>query len=497
MPVVKNSGETTVRHRPKALTVFAAAFVAGAAAAVGVNRLLDVHIARSKPQIECEPIFVALRSLPQGAPVTVWDVALRDWPKAMLPGSALRAHDSFEGLLLRHPLREGQPLLAVQLMRAETSSGSRSGQSTTEAFVPPVPAAPSSAATAIPSAQADLWTPAESISRAERVPVPVQAPQPAAAVATDIAASSPATAQTVAESTVEPAAAPASDVTAVHTDLETTAVTSEPESAVERQTAEPAAAEPVAVDEPVATGNEQEVAAEDAGPQPEVVADVAVSPTPAASDIDPDTAAEAAPASDAAANDIDAPQPTDPATLPSVVTSKDEGQAAAQAPSREQPRRYLVVPERIALQADTSFSAPPAAKTVPPATVPPVTTATSSRTQQPEARQPAPRAASANRNGQPSAAPRQQAQPSRVQQPQQSRSQQVQPSRGQPAQSQQRPRPAATTSGSPQRGRERAFPNMAAGLDAISQQWQQLRSGEDDAAAPGRSAAAGTNDRRR
>jgi diaminopimelate epimerase len=65
----------------------------GAAAAVGVNRLLDVHIARSKPQIECEPIFVALRSLPQGAPVTVWDVGLRDWPKAMMPSTALRAND--------------------------------------------------------------------------------------------------------------------------------------------------------------------------------------------------------------------------------------------------------------------------------------------------------------------------------------------------------------------------------------------------------------------
>jgi len=65
-------------HRPRALTVFGAAFVAGAAAAFGVNRVLDVHLAQAKPQVESEPIFVALRSLPQGAPVTVWDVALRD-----------------------------------------------------------------------------------------------------------------------------------------------------------------------------------------------------------------------------------------------------------------------------------------------------------------------------------------------------------------------------------------------------------------------------------
>jgi len=110
-----------VRHRPRTATVFVAAFVAGAAAAVGLNRALDVHLAQSKPQVECEPIFVALRSLPQGTPVTVWDVALRDWPKAMLPATALRVTDSFEGCLLKYPVREGQPLLAAQLVKLEAA----------------------------------------------------------------------------------------------------------------------------------------------------------------------------------------------------------------------------------------------------------------------------------------------------------------------------------------------------------------------------------------
>ena len=112
-----------VRHRPRTTTVFVAAFVAGAAAAVGLNRALDVHLAQAKPQVECEPIFVALRSLPQGSPVTVWDVALRDWPKAMLPTTALRVTDSFEGCLLKYPLREGQPLLAAQLVRQLVAAG--------------------------------------------------------------------------------------------------------------------------------------------------------------------------------------------------------------------------------------------------------------------------------------------------------------------------------------------------------------------------------------
>ena len=108
----KNSGR---KHRPKASTVFAAAFLAGAAAAVGVNRAFDVHLAQSVPQVESEPIFVAIRSLPKGSPVTIYDVALREWPKAMLPSTALRANTVFDNMVLRHPLQEGQPILSLQL----------------------------------------------------------------------------------------------------------------------------------------------------------------------------------------------------------------------------------------------------------------------------------------------------------------------------------------------------------------------------------------------
>lgn len=147
-------------HKPKALTVFAAAFVAGAAAAVGLNRALDVHIAQSKPHVESESIFVALHSLPQGSPVTVWDVALRDWPKAMLPTTAMRATDSFDGVVLRHPIREGQPLLSVQLVKAQSLNGRQFAQDTaidsaTIVSEPPVLAARTILKSPRPSE--DLW----------------------------------------------------------------------------------------------------------------------------------------------------------------------------------------------------------------------------------------------------------------------------------------------------------------------------------------------------
>ena len=105
----------TTGNRPRPLTILAAAFLAGGAAAVGLNHYLDVYLSQRKPVVESEPIFIAMRSLPSGAPITVWDVALRNWPKAMLPTTAMRVEDSFEGMQLKMPLREGQPLLSVQL----------------------------------------------------------------------------------------------------------------------------------------------------------------------------------------------------------------------------------------------------------------------------------------------------------------------------------------------------------------------------------------------
>ena len=78
---------TARSHRPRALTVFGAALVAGAAAAFGVNTVLDAHLAAARPQVESDSILVAIRALPAGAPVTVWDVALKDWPKALVPAA--------------------------------------------------------------------------------------------------------------------------------------------------------------------------------------------------------------------------------------------------------------------------------------------------------------------------------------------------------------------------------------------------------------------------
>jgi hypothetical protein len=247
-------------QRPKATTVFAAAFLAGAAAAVGLNRTLDVHLAQRRPRVESEPIFVALRSLPQGAPLTVWDVALRDWPKAMLPAAALRPRDSFDGMVLKHPVREGQPILSVQLVKV---SPPQVDSQLAEATAAPATTPPSGAA---PAEQTDLWAPAE---------LPAPAIQPSADVP--------------------------------HT----------------------VAAEVVADTDAVVTG---EVPADDAPIDPVTIEDVVAEPVVVDTTTDTDIDVATAPA----ANDVD----------------------SSGAPTREMVMRYLVVPERIALEADRSFVPP-------------------------------------------------------------------------------------------------------------------------------------------
>ncbi len=389
---MSTNGRTTKQsgkgHRPRATTVFAAAFIAGAAAAFGVNRALDVHLAQSKPRVESEPIFVALRSLPQGAAVTVWDVALRDWPKAMMPAAAMRPQDSFDGAVLKHPIREGQPLLTFQLVKAPTETDSQMAGAVPAALPAPQPV------DAIP--QPDLWAPGEQpAAPATAAVAPVASP-----AATPIAAPVAAPIELAAETVIPP-------------------TTGEPTVAV---------APPV---EPASTAVE-----------PEVVSVVQPAPT---TDIEPPPAA--------------APQTQAVAATPAV--------------------RYLVVPERIAMQADRSFVAP--APTQPTAMQPvqqpqPVDQVKPQPQAQPQqvAKQPPPVREAPQSNQQRTRTARQ---------PRSTGNQPQQPAPQRPATSGQRSAPAKP------RGNastfQSMFPNLSAGMTAVEEQLQKIkrdREADDDAA---------------
>jgi hypothetical protein len=446
------------RHRPKALTVFLAAFVAGAAAAVGINQALDVHLSQKKPQVESEPIFVALRSLPQGSPVTIWDVALRDWPKAMLPTTALRAEDSFEGCVLRHPLREGQPLLSVQLMRAGQTAHT-DALPTATTFAPPTPATPVARAV-----EADLWTPAPASTPAPTQP---SAPPPPVATAQPAVVTPP---QSTSPDVAPPTPAPATVVAtpAANDTVDTVA----PPAAV---AATPEVAEPAPVSmEPVVVPNDQTPVAGDAASLP-----VAVSGEPTLAEPLPGepTPADTPPPADVGVESVVTAQSVktpagstaEPAAEPTSadpVGDDAPATAAADRKPRDGITRYLVVPERIALQADAGFADPPAAQqpaAAPPAEVenlPPVRqTATAQARPQPTGQQ---RSAQQTRpTTRPQPAPQM-----RQQQPGQPRRQPTPPNSRQ-----------ATTAGP--RGLGAMFPKIAAGIDAMTGGGRQTRETED------------------
>lgn len=381
-------------HRPRATTVFAAAFIAGAAAAFGVNRALDVHIAQSKPRVESEPIFVALRSLPQGASVTVWDVALRDWPKAMMPAAALRPKDSFDGAVLKHPIREGQPLLAFQLVKAPAAGD-------TQMVGAPAAALPAAKPVdVIP--QPDLWAPDE---------------QPTAPAASAVVSPVEPTPTAVASTTTNDAPIISAPITSAPiTDAPGTSTAIAPEQSAVAATT-PTTGEPtVAVEQSV--GPAAESAAE-----PEIVS--VVQP--------------------ATESDIEAPPAVAPRTKP-------QGVAATPAV------RYLVVPERIAMQADRSFVSPASTQ------APPMQPVQQPQTVEQTKPQPSPQQVAK--------------QPPPVREAPQAIQQRTRTARQQRTTTNQQPSPQRPAPPKP-RGNTSAFqsmfPNISAGMTAVEEQLQKIK----------------------
>ncbi|MFM8804584.1 MAG: hypothetical protein ACKOK8_11860 [Planctomycetia bacterium] len=293
--------------------------------------------------------------------MTVWDVALRDWPKAMMPATALRAHDTFSGRLLKHPLREGQPLLSIQLLPSGQAS-----QPVQEASPSASPADYTrGTAPVVPAADADLWAPAAPIPAAEPIKVAVLPP-----AQTTVADPQPIVAQPVPTQAAEPQPAPPQPTVPETQPAPAESVAVQP-AASETATADiggdTVSTDPVvnpvldtvldpALDPVLASPGEEAVAAT----PPEVPSDATEPAVPNAPAVtqepEPAPAAESTVTAEAAAAPV-AAEPTAPATPPTATARPVHG-------------RYLVVPESIALKADSSFvsradAQPPEAEPVP------------------------------------------------------------------------------------------------------------------------------------
>jgi len=530
------------KHRPKASTVFAAAFLAGAAAAVGVNRAFDVHLAQSVPQVESEPIFVAIRSLPKGSPVTIYDVALREWPKAMLPSTALRANTIFDNMVLRHPLQEGQPILSLQLAQVSPEPTAQIAATVPAAVEPdrvvrstpltPAPAfVPYEAATPIPAPatnerpQATI-TPAAGAELAKAEPADVESAKVEPAEAEPAAEMTPEPAAVAAAGTPEPetvAARVTNDTPNVTEVTETSPTPSEPMEvasaapvpepaptvATTKTSAEPSMGEPVpakpvaptatapkaptvAAGEPTPSPADSSIEEPAAAPVASVAEekDQSAEPTlastnkptsvaPAVEPVDVTATvlaeaaarqAEAANAAEEPATMLESPKPETIAESTASPSAQEKPAAAVTpTPASQQVMRYLVVPERIALQVDHSFTRPQ-----PPAAVKPLVQPTNKSQgvrRLPEASTTADR----TRSNQSAATQRSNRQPA----------EQLQAAAGKIPQALSRQQPASRIEQQAATDQDDAnepmlrslFPKLSAGLTAMGQEWREFRGG--------------------
>jgi pilus assembly protein CpaB len=87
----------------------------GGSAALGVNRYVTTGSGAASPKGDAIPVVVAVENISRGASITAKLVALRDYPKGMLPPGALtRLDDALERAVFV-PLIKGEPVLDGKL----------------------------------------------------------------------------------------------------------------------------------------------------------------------------------------------------------------------------------------------------------------------------------------------------------------------------------------------------------------------------------------------
>jgi pilus assembly protein CpaB len=100
--------------RPKSLILLALALGCGLVASIGISQVLD---SSNRPvAVETAPIYVALRNVNVGDPMTESMVALEEWPKGKVPVGSLTKWEDLEGRRPRTNIYQGEPILDGKLL---------------------------------------------------------------------------------------------------------------------------------------------------------------------------------------------------------------------------------------------------------------------------------------------------------------------------------------------------------------------------------------------
>jgi pilus assembly protein CpaB len=100
--------------RPKSLILLALALGCGLVASIGISQVLD---GSNRPAaVETAPIYVALKNVNVGDPLTEKMVALEEWPKDKVPVGAVTKWEDLEDRRPRTNIYQGEPLLDNKLL---------------------------------------------------------------------------------------------------------------------------------------------------------------------------------------------------------------------------------------------------------------------------------------------------------------------------------------------------------------------------------------------
>lgn len=100
--------------RPKSFILLALALGCGLIASIGISQVLD---GKNRPAaVETAPIYVALKNVNVGDPITEKMVALEEWPKDKVPLGAVTKWEDLEDRRPRTNIYQGEPLLDNKLL---------------------------------------------------------------------------------------------------------------------------------------------------------------------------------------------------------------------------------------------------------------------------------------------------------------------------------------------------------------------------------------------
>ncbi|MCR4416054.1 MAG: Flp pilus assembly protein CpaB, partial [Thermoguttaceae bacterium] len=102
--------------RAKSILLLLLALGCGLVASIGITQVMATRDTAATTSTETETIFVAMKDIAMGDPITAQMVKLEPWPKDKVPAGAISKLEDLEGRKPRGPIPAGSPIVEKHLV---------------------------------------------------------------------------------------------------------------------------------------------------------------------------------------------------------------------------------------------------------------------------------------------------------------------------------------------------------------------------------------------